>query len=106
MTQNNANRIGCPNVINLRNLASYLKNYDDGTRLSIEEMEEVYIKLKSAASEITNVQHIKNIRKTQSDLKKGICPICGGTLVQRKGPYGDFLGCSNYPKCKFILKEK
>ena len=24
------------------------------------------------------------------------CPLCGGTLVHKKGPYGDFMGCSNY----------
>ena len=31
------------------------------------------------------------------------CPNCGkGTLVERKSVYGTFLGCSNYPKCKFI----
>lgn len=28
------------------------------------------------------------------------CPSCGGQLVKRKGKYGEFLGCSNYPKCK------
>ncbi|WP_313405038.1 UvrD-helicase domain-containing protein [Aeromicrobium sp.] len=30
-----------------------------------------------------------------------VCPACGqGTLVRRKGPYGDFLGCSRFPKCR------
>ncbi|MBR5995880.1 MAG: UvrD-helicase domain-containing protein [Eubacteriaceae bacterium] len=24
------------------------------------------------------------------------CPLCGGRLVKRSGPYGDFFGCSNY----------
>lgn len=24
------------------------------------------------------------------------CPLCGGRLVRRSGPYGDFFGCSNY----------
>jgi ribonuclease HI len=32
------------------------------------------------------------------------CPKCGGKLVWRKGPYGKFQGCLNYPKCKFIKK--
>lgn len=32
------------------------------------------------------------------DLKKEQfeCPLCGGRLVKRSGPYGDFFGCSNY----------
>lgn len=25
-----------------------------------------------------------------------ICPECGGSMVERSGPYGKFLGCSNY----------
>lgn len=27
------------------------------------------------------------------------CPRCGGVLVRRSGPNGDFVGCSNYPFC-------
>lgn len=29
------------------------------------------------------------------------CPQCGGALVERKGPRGKFLGCSNFPKCRY-----
>lgn len=28
-------------------------------------------------------------------------PKCSGTLVERRGKYGSFIGCSNYPKCRF-----
>ncbi len=34
-----------------------------------------------------------------------ICPECGGSLVIRKGKYGEFTACSNYPTCKYIKKE-
>ena len=34
-----------------------------------------------------------------------ICPECGGGLVIRKGKYGEFTACSNYPTCKYIKKE-
>ena len=30
-----------------------------------------------------------------------ICPNCDVNLVIRKGRYGDFYGCPNYPKCKY-----
>lgn len=33
------------------------------------------------------------------------CPECGGDLVIRKGRYGTFVACSNYPTCKYIKKE-
>lgn len=35
----------------------------------------------------------------------GICPLCGGRLVLRRGCYGSFYGCSNYPECKFTRQQ-
>lgn len=29
------------------------------------------------------------------------CPRCGGALVARTGKFGQFFGCSNFPKCKY-----
>ena len=34
------------------------------------------------------------------------CPNCGSPLVKRKGKYGEFVACSNYPTCKYIKKEE
>ncbi len=34
------------------------------------------------------------------------CPECGSDLVYRVGRYGKFVGCSNYPTCKFIETEE
>ncbi len=31
-----------------------------------------------------------------------VCPDCGGELHIKKGRYGKFIGCANYPKCKHI----
>ena len=28
------------------------------------------------------------------------CPLCHKPLVRRKGPHGQFMGCSGYPVCK------
>lgn len=30
------------------------------------------------------------------------CPDCGGELKVKHGPYGKFIGCGSYPKCKHI----
>ena len=46
-------------------------------------------------------KHIQDIRDAQ---ESDICPWCGGELVVRHGKYGDFWGCSSYPKCKFKRK--
>ncbi len=47
-----------------------------------------------------------NLMKNNPELKRNIykCPKCGGRLILRKGPYGSFFGCSNYPDCKYIKK--
>ncbi|MCZ7670314.1 MAG: topoisomerase DNA-binding C4 zinc finger domain-containing protein [Chloroflexi bacterium] len=41
------------------------------------------------------------------DLKKEVervgraCPDCGHDLLYRDGRYGRFIGCSNFPKCRY-----
>jgi DNA topoisomerase-1 len=34
------------------------------------------------------------------------CPECGGELLLRKGKYGEFVACGNYPKCKYTKNIK
>ncbi|QCD51825.1 DNA topoisomerase I [Campylobacter sp. RM16192] len=37
------------------------------------------------------------------------CPECGGELLMRKGRFGEFIACGNFPKCKYsrnIINEK
>lgn len=34
------------------------------------------------------------------------CPLCGGKLVKRSGPYGEFFGCTNYSTIKCTYKRK
>lgn len=38
---------------------------------------------------------------SQNKIQHGVCPRCGGRLVERQGRYGCFFGCSNYTRCKF-----
>ena len=33
------------------------------------------------------------------------CPECGHDLVERKGRYGTFVACENYPECKYVKKD-
>jgi ssDNA-binding Zn-finger/Zn-ribbon topoisomerase 1 len=45
------------------------------------------------------------MKKRGSRERKGLCPRCGGELVEKEGEYGKFLGCSNYPNCKYTKKK-
>ncbi len=50
----------------------------------------------------------KNIKSLKVAIPTGEkCPQCGGDLVKRKGRFGEFIACSNFPKCKYTknLKE-
>jgi len=64
----------------------------------------------------TGYPDCKNIRKI--DKKSGatmtvappveldeICPKDGAKLVQRTGRFGEFISCSNYPKCDYVKRE-
>lgn len=49
---------------------------------------------------------LKNTYKQAASLTYTNCPQCNGQLVLRKGRYGSFHGCSNYPKCKYTENIK
>ncbi len=48
----------------------------------------------------------KEMEKKAPEATGEICPECGGNLVIRKGKYGEFVACNNYPTCKYIKKEQ
>ena len=100
--QNNTRHIEANNFIPLSALKTAL-NYGESV-LSIDQMKTAYNALLESRAEITTQDHVNNIRDQQHNLSSGICPRCGGTLVERNGKYGIFLGCSNYPQCRFIKK--
>jgi len=48
-----------------------------------------------------------NMEKVEAKKTGEICPECGKELVKRKSRYGKFfVGCSGYPKCRYIKKEE
>ncbi len=49
---------------------------------------------------------LKNMEKKQPVSTGESCPNCGSNLVIRKGKFGEFVACSNYPTCKYIKKEE
>ena len=45
------------------------------------------------------------MEKNKAEETGEMCPECGSPLVIRKGKFGEFVACSNYPTCKYIKKE-
>lgn len=44
---------------------------------------------------------LRQKRKTQPEI---LCPKCGADMVKRSGMYGEFYGCSNFPRCRGTRK--
>lgn len=96
------------NVINMCKINDKINEYNK--QIINEDMNELIsiIKNKNVTGFNSNRQHVNSI-KTSLNEEKGkvqnsICPKCGGNLVKRRGQYGEFLGCSNYPNCKYTYK--
>lgn len=86
--------------------------------LQPEKIDELYEKLMplTQKSLAEKEKHIENIREKyyfsfdeieNFDKKELKCPFCGSKLVMRKAASGShkgrhFIGCSNYPKCRYI----
>ena len=97
-------------VVNNAHLIDTILKYQNVV-LTAEDIQSAIHKVRSAAlvEKGTKKQHVNNVRANISDrnqkIRSGICPRCGGQLVERKGKYGRFYGCSNYPGCNFTLKH-
>lgn len=102
--QDNTEFIKSDNVVDLSKLRRYIKRLPDVivTDQIVEIAETI---TKNMDSEITNKEHLQNIKLMKNKIDCNICPRCGSNLVLRKGKYGEFMGCANYPKCKFIKKD-
>lgn len=70
------------------------------THQEVDSLAEKFTEL-TRVSEEEKQRHIDVIKQKEAGT---VCPFCGSPLVLRKGKYGDFYGCSTYPKCKFTKK--
>lgn len=57
-------------------------------------------------------QHSVTIEKSQPEVKEirkkydpHECPECGGKLIRKVGRFGTFIGCSNYPSCRYTRQN-
>ena len=97
-------------VMYVSKLQKHIESFNQN-KLTTFELDEVVEKIQSSNidSKEMRKQHKssirENIKSNNINIAKGICPKCGGTLVERTGKYGSFIGCSNYPKCRYTSKK-
>lgn len=101
-------------VINVQFTAKMEEELDqiaEGKKNSIELLKEFYSGFKSSldkASGAVDIKIEKNIDKEKEPVEKieKNCPKCGKPLVIRVSRYGKFIGCTGFPKCRYIEKIK
>lgn len=94
-------------VIPIYNLLGKILSYKEDV---LPNYEEIYNKLLDIniidkSKRKKHVKQAKNIKKEKEQQSVNKCPKCGGNLIIRNGKYGSFIGCSNYPRCKYTKKR-
>jgi hypothetical protein len=98
-------------VVTWGNVVSTIRSYMV-PKIDADEVAVIADKIAAANvdSKESRVAHVRQVREKTAaraaKIEAGICPRCGGTLVERQGKYGAFWGCSNYPKCRYTKKKE
>ena len=78
-----------------------LDNIEDGNQSRSKILKEFYDPFIKLFNEVSQKMY-KEKQVETGDL----CPICGAKLVIKEGKNGSFVGCSNFPTCKYVQKEE
>ena len=92
------------NLINVKYTAKMEDDLDkiaDGKMVWVNLLDSFYKEFKPMLENA-----FSNMEKKKAEQTGELCPECGSPLVIRKGKYGEFTACSNYPTCKYIKKEE
>ncbi|MDD4547814.1 MAG: type I DNA topoisomerase [Bacilli bacterium] len=88
------------NVLYTANMENDLDKIAEGQLVWYELLEKFYQEFEVAMKEAFD-----NMEKKEPEQTGEMCPNCNHPLVVRKGRYGDFVACSNFPECKYIKNE-
>ena len=89
------------------NIVNYIKSYREKV-ISENYIMRLYYDLlmSNIAFKDTRKEHLENIRMNlrnmENSIRNNVCPRCGKDLVRRNGKHGEFIGCSGFPKCRFV----
>ena len=72
-----------------------------GEASELEVIKDFYYPFIEHFDEVKEVMYKEPLKPTGEK-----CPLCGGDLVYKTGKHGEFIGCSNYPSCKYVKKEE
>ncbi len=88
------------NVEYTANMETDLDKIAEGKEIWYEVLDNFFKEFEPSVEEALEKMPKKEAEKTGEE-----CPECGHPLVIRKGKYGEFVACSNFPACKYIKQE-
>ena len=88
------------NVKYTANMETDLDKIAEGKEVWYEVLEDFYKDFEPAVKDAFD-----KLPKKEAEQTGEMCPECGHPLVIRKGKYGQFVACSNFPECKYIKQE-
>lgn len=92
------------NLINVKYTASMETDLDkiaDGDIIWYQALSKFYKDFEPMVKDAFDNMEKKDPEKIGED-----CPECGHPLVIRKGKYGEFIACSNFPECKYVRADE
>ena len=93
-----------PDIVNTKYTAQMenkLDNIEEGSQSRSKILNEFYYPFIDHFTEVSKVMYKEKFTETGDK-----CPLCGAPLVIKEGKNGTFVGCSNFPTCKYVQKEE
>ncbi len=91
-------------IINVKYTAQMEGSLDliaEGEKNNVEQLREFYETFMPLLDKAND-----GMEKIEAQKTGELCPDCGSDLVIRKGRYGDFVACNNYPECKHVKQNE
>lgn len=94
--------------IKKKHIENIRKSHDD-VKKETSNTVETHQSIKENSDTISKLEKIESTNDSP-EIAEEICPKCGGKLVKRMAKTGKyagnyFMGCTNYPKCRYIKNE-
>ena len=93
-----------PNIVDAKytaDMETKLDTISEGDSSSLDILSKFYDEFMTQFNKVQKVMYVDEPIPTGEK-----CPKCGAPLVYKEGKNGQFIGCSNYPSCKYVQKEK
>lgn len=93
-----------PNIVDAKytaDMEAKLDTISEGDTSALDILSKFYSEFMDQFNKVQKLMYVDEPIPTGE-----ICPKCGAPLVYKEGKNGQFIGCSNYPSCKYVQKEK